>query len=278
LFDRYGIYDFEAIKNELDAATPVCEAYGIDKAICESIIHDSERLKDILIDTITRHHIDVSTNISQEQFDTCGIFLQHFNMFFTSNYDLLTYWVLLNQDRKRGITCNDGFYRSSSGELIWDPDENGDEQTVFYLHGALHYFISDFDLHKARMGAAPLIEVIRNQIRREVYPLIVSEGNSSQKLKSINKIKYLKRSITALQNGAGSLFIHGFSFSNNDQHICNAIGSSRYSNIFVSLYDNAPDEHMRIMEKVHGFCHAAGKNCGFYFSSTANVWMNGVKK
>lgn len=68
---------------------------------------------------------------------------------FSTNYDLLLYWVVMRSNNKN---CIDGFGRdieNDTREYIPDEDlefselrwgKHKDSQNIFYLHGALHIF------------------------------------------------------------------------------------------------------------------------------------------
>ena len=93
--------------------------------------------------------------VPEEKSQSCIEFLQEYlnkdGLVFSTNYDLLPYWVLMRNNAKNAI---DGFGRDLETDISGDEyiDESEleyselrwgkyrDEQTVFYLHGTLPVF------------------------------------------------------------------------------------------------------------------------------------------
>ena len=63
------------------------------------------------------------------------------------------------------------------------------------------------------------MDQVKESLDNERYPLIVSEGDSVQKLKRIESSSYLSHCARRFQNIQGNLFIYGSSLSEQDDHI-----------------------------------------------------------
>ena len=150
----------------------------------------------------------------------CTDFLYAFDEIFTTNYDLLLYWVtVLNPDKFK-----DGFYsqkkktleseESSKKTLIWKKKTKNSKATnIWYLHGALHLYnlnrdinISKMDMETIRYNIKkwdpniikytyednnPLIKQIQDRFFQNLEPLIIMEGNSDSKYGHIIINEYL---------------------------------------------------------------------------------------
>ena len=90
-------------------------------------------------------------------------------------------YLLTAQSKKRTVSPQGG--RSTSLGM-W---RITDRQNIFYLHGALHVFDAENELKKytwVRTGIR-LIEQIRAALQANLYPLIVAEGQSQEKMARI---------------------------------------------------------------------------------------------
>ena len=115
-----------------------------------------------LIEAVKTLHPEHVFTIPKERSEACSKFLNNYLLnngyIFSTNYDLLLYWVLMRNNFGKAV---DGFGR----ELLNDPDEfvpnwepeystdliwgiNKDEQSIFYLHGALPLFDTGINVIK----------------------------------------------------------------------------------------------------------------------------------
>jgi hypothetical protein len=181
-------------------------------------------------------------------------FLSHFNQIFTLNYDLLLYWTLMRgwENERNEITCLgyeaddprfcDGFGKRD-GRLIWLV-ERAKKVTVWYLHGALHFFYDyrSYDLEKlsyeTKEGCVNLLEQIHQNIDVEKLPLVVAEGSSRRKKFQIDQYSYLQHAYNALKTLKGVLFTFGVSFREEDDHILEAIHESKLSDVYIGVYES----------------------------------------
>ena len=116
--------------------------------------------------------------------------------------------------------------------VVWD--NGGTSQSVHYLHGALHLFDAGNELQKftwTKTGIK-LLDQIRGALNAGLLPLFVAEGTSNDKLTKINHSGYLSRARRSFANIGGSLFIHGHSLSDNDDHIIGLIPETKVNKLF----------------------------------------------
>ena len=154
LFNSINTKNFEIIMQQLDIFISVAQAFNAEKELIDKIKQTSENLKNSLIDAVKAMHPEHVFKIPEEKNTSCCTFLEDYlinnGYVFSSNYDLLLYWVLMRNTCKN---AGDGFgreienpledeyipdYEAEYSELRWG--KNKDSQSVFYLHGALPLF------------------------------------------------------------------------------------------------------------------------------------------
>ena len=124
--------------------------------------------------------------------------------------------------------------------MTWDVEKT-DEQRVFYLHGALHLYDAGSELKKFTWvnTGVRLIEQVRAALAENMFPLIVAEGTSQDKMARIQHSNYLGRGYRSFAKITGSLFVYGFAMSQNDEHWLRLIDRNRsLRQLFVGIYGN----------------------------------------
>ena len=241
IFGRIGTTDFETVLNKLDSAGEVLACYPGADTIIADITADRGLIANQLIAALTAIHPATAAVLTDHQYVSCGAFLNEMRraqqpglngLIFTTNYDLLLYWTTMRN--YAALQTRDGF--GGQGQLQWSSDE---QQSVFHLHGALHMFVrADGTIGKHRYDT-PLIDQISSLIRRDSFPLFVSEGSSNQKLERINENLYLRDALdrfeSSLNLDSTVLYVFGSSF--NDDHIADLIVSGTVERVYVSALD-----------------------------------------
>lgn len=277
--------NFEVIMQQLDTCAALVGAFGGDPTLRQRIEDASGRLKKSLLDSVQALHPEHVFEIPRKQSEVCAEFLRRFlntgGHLYSTNYDLLLYWVLM---RSGGVDHVDGFGREpenpderpedySWSELVWG--KNRTKQNVFYVHGALPFFDDgvavikeEYDQHNY------LLDRIRSRMESGEYPIFVTAGNGRQKLTHIMHNHYLAHCYESLCAVGGSLVTFGFNFGEQDEHIIDAINRAasqkpqeRLWSVYVGVYSPEDQEHIeRIrhkfkVQKVH-----------IYDAKTAGVW------
>lgn len=287
-FDALNTTDFEVVMDTLQKSASIVRLYSNDESnLPETLVNDSEGLKEVLVSAIADSHPAVPYDIDDEQYYACRHFLAPFDRIYTLNYDLLLYWALMHDDNPfdenpPNPQTDDGF-RAVDGDndtdyVTWTIG-NTNSQRLFYLHGALHLFDSETELKKytwSRTGTT-LIEQISEALSNNLYPLFVAEGESEKKYAKIRHSDYLSRSLRSFSSIAGTLFIYGHSLAVSDEHILNSIAKGKITNLYVSIYgDPNTDGNQNIMARARAL--GAGRrnnrllNVVFYDANSANVW------
>ncbi len=269
LFEKIGTTNFEACLKLLDDTQWVNEVYGIEEI--DELTKDNERIKEVLIEVISENHLsDKNCFIGNAKINTYN-FLSNFRSIFTLNYDLLLYWVLID-------SIEDDFDKFCDGFGIWKIGlgftGNYQKNNYYYLHGALHLFHYEDEVYKQRKAKnGTILQEIRNSINCRKYPMIITEGNWEKKLVQIKNNFYLNHCYQTFQQIEGTLTIFGFSMSEHDMHIVNAIKvNKKIDKIFISIYGNENDYNNITLFNVIKKANLQDK-VKYFNSDTTNIWQ-----
>ncbi|MDV6345343.1 DUF4917 family protein [Nitrosomonas sp. Is37] len=112
LFSIIKTKNFELIMQQLDMTIALLEAFGSDAVLQEQIRPASQRLKNALLKSVKELHPEHVYKIPEEKSTACANFLRLFlesgESIYTTNYDLLLYWVFMRQEVANPV---DGFGR-----------------------------------------------------------------------------------------------------------------------------------------------------------------------
>jgi hypothetical protein len=213
-----------------------------------------EQIRLAFLSALTKGHPDSSARLSLKEVDNCAKFLEHFvgtrlgykmrGRVYTTNYDLLLYWVVVRTVRK--LVC----YDSHENEGLWNPER---PPQLVYLHGALHLFPSPTPQRKLEYKLRnPLLQQIKHELYSNRFPSIVAEGTTKEKLTRITESKYLSKMRRHFRNDmrAGEnavLFIYGHSLSERDAHILEQIGEGNVCVVCIGAFGgiNVHEEKLR---------------------------------
>lgn len=280
--------NFELIMQQLDTFLAVAKAFGAEAVLIDRLERAGQTLKNSLLEAVKALHPEHVFTIPSEKSKKCSSFLKTFldtkGKLFSTNYDLLLYWVLM---RNEVIGHCDGFGRElvnaedrpAPEEQVWSDliwGVNRDEQNVFYLHGALPFFDKGYEVAKEVYDAYNyLLENINARMDRGEYPIFVTAGDGRQKLTHILHNQYLTYCYEKLCTITGSLVTFGFNFGEYDEHIIDAINRAamhgrkvfpKLNSIYIGVYSKDDQSRIeklssRFLCKVH-----------IYDAKTAHVW------
>ena len=261
LFEIVNTKDFEVVMKQLDNFCELIDAFGSDENLRTQVEVAIERLQKSLIEAIQEMHPSHVFEVPEEQSKKASKFLKFYlendGMIFTTNYDLLLYWVLLRNKLNDAI---DGFgrYRENPDEYVPEDEleyselrwgKHKEDQNIHYLHGTLPIFDNGIDIEKEEYTSEHyLLENIKSRLDRKEYPIFVTAGDGNEKLNHIYHNRYLTHCYEALTNVTGSLITFGFQFGENDFHIIDAIniaakhgkkGPSKLWSIYIGVYSDS---------------------------------------
>jgi hypothetical protein len=242
LFTGLGTNNFEGVMHLLDKAHWVARTYGLIDGDQSVMLDDLAIVKNSLVEAIAESHLDNTGDVSEAKKATAKAFFAPYHNIFTTNYDLLAYWVVLSDGHPE--------FRDGFGD---DPDEPdsptvvfsfhlGDQKGIFYLHGGLHLFTDAGHVTKhcwSRSGEA-LTNLIRAGLAEGRYPLFVAEGTADKKLEQIYNSAYLSYALDKLGRITKHLVVFGSSLGESDDHIRRAIARNRkLTHLYLSVRDAA---------------------------------------
>lgn len=292
LFQIIKTSNFELLMEQLDNVAQIAEVFGADKKVIENINNATTQLKESLIEAIKELHPEHVFSIPEEKSKACASFLNSFlsneGNVFTTNYDLLLYWVLMRNDIENAI---DGFGRDAEESDEWIPEDERQfselrwgkykrAQTIHYLHGALQLFDTGVEVIKEEYTTEHfLLENIKARMAKKEYPIFVTAGNGFEKLSHIVHNKYLATCYETLSTIGGSLICYGFGFGDYDDHIIAAINKAHKKrkdengnwlpflmSVYIGVYSDNDIEHIKKIEKKFKV------PIRLFDVKTANVW------
>jgi hypothetical protein len=288
LFSTIKTRNFEQIMQQLDNFSVIAEAFNADKRFVDKIKIASSTLKSGLIEAVKELHPEHVFIVPEEKSKKCSMFLEEYlskgGKIFSTNYDLLLYWVLMRNNSKN---ATDGFGRDleNTNEYINEEDlefselrwgKYKDDQTIFYLHGALPIFDTGINIVKEEYDTQNyLLEKINSRMENKEYPIFVTAGNAKEKLNHIMHNKYLSFCYDEFSALQGSLIILGFNFGNYDLHIIDAINkaahygrnsANKLRSIYIGVYSDTDLVHI---EKIEDKFKVKVKK---YNARSVNIW------
>lgn len=285
IFLHFNTKDFEFILQSLSRAAAINKFLNI----VESKTEDKyKQVKDALIHTIKSVHPE-QKDISEE-INNIIPFLIKFKLIFSLNYDLIVYWAMLCANKDAGGNLFKDLFKN--GIFAYDEEwmrtpqtKSGIDKTilVFYPHGNLIFTTNEFGeeakVHKDK--ASTILGKIGDLwgLQQKRNPLFVSEGDSKSKLSAIRRNGYLNRvynyELPAIER---SIVVYGWSMSEQDDHILQAISKSKVEKIAVSVYADSSGDitgninylKQKILKKIK----IKEENLWFFDSSDDEVWNN----
>ena len=287
LFEIVKTKNFEEILDRLTVCYEFLITFGVKKEILDIIQKAENDLKNSLIDAIKNMHPEHVFTIPDAEQNNCLTFLKIFldsgGEIFSSNYDLLLYWVLMRSKLQEQDAIGDGFGRYKEGEgddvtlsrLLWG--KNCERQKIHYIHGALFLFDDGIDIIKEEYDGEFLLNNIRKRIDNRQYPIFVAAGNAEQKLRHILHNKYLIFCYDKLSSVCGSIVTHGLSFGVNDTHIIDALNKAhaqqdqnkKLRSVYIGVYTERDLEHIKTFVVRH---FSKTLKINVYDARTAIIW------
>jgi len=288
LFDIINTKNFELIMQLLDNFIEIAKAFSSDNKLVQTIQGASDKLKNSLIEAVKELHPEHVFKISEEKSKQCAEFLQEYlsndGKVFSTNYDLLLYWVSMRNDFKTAI---DGFGKEVENYELYMKSEDleysalrwgkyKDEQSIFYLHGALQIFDTGIEIIKETYSTHQfLLDNIKGRMERKDYPVFVTAGNAKEKLNHIMHNKYLSYCYEEFTKIQGSLVSLGFGFGEYDTHIIDAVNKAAHYgkrvgdklfSIYIGVYS---DNGLKRLEEIKD---RFKPKVVFFNAQTAKIW------
>src|SRR5262249_4867508 len=157
----------------LDDADWIARTYGLLKGPHSALRDDVAIVKRALLDALANSHLDHPGQIADERKEAALDFLQPYHNVFSTNYDLLLYWV--NMHAENAPPYQDGFRADPDDrdtEYVVFSERLGGAKGLFFIHGALHLYVAGGELRKhcwVRTGRR-LTDLVREGLGQNKYP------------------------------------------------------------------------------------------------------------
>ncbi len=288
VFERIGTSNFEAVMRLLDDTYWVAKAYKLLQDESSEILDDLNIIQKTLVEAVAYSHLEHTGKVPDSKKESALSFMSQYHNIFTTNYDLLAYWVNMSAD----VSCRwwDGFRSDEEDDgcpYVVFSERLGSQKGLFYLHGALHLYISQGELRKQtwiRTGKH-LTQLIREGLKEKNYPLFVAEGTAESKMEQIQRCGYLWYCFDKFARIECPLVVFGHSLGDSDRHITQAITNNpKLSQIAVGLHgDFQSAANKSIIESVEKMKlgretlqarrpKAKSLDVYYYDSESAKVW------
>ena len=186
-------------------------------------------IKEALIHAIRSVHLPWK-RVQPESLARINTELSRYSTLYSTNYDLLTYWAIMQAPK----AFDDLF---SDGDSTFDLGNTSSQGTrVLYLHGGLHLVKNlDGSTRKLTSSESALLGSFAINTLGDV-PLFVSEGNAQDKLKAIRHSDYLSYCYGQLAGHPDALCIFGHNLGEQDRHIVQALRDAQIKTLAISIY------------------------------------------
>lgn len=228
-----------------------------------------------------------------------GAFLAQFDAVFSLNFDQLAYQAFLRSADDGLCKFTDGFNTSKipgSTEKVYGGFWSTQRKHLRFPHGTLYIreeqgkIPEKLTTRSTKFVPAPLLEQLRHPVEMrlrsiclfgfdQINPLVVVAGTTEEKMKQIRESRFLHEAFTALQRIRGALVTYGWSMSEPDRHLVDAIAKNpNIRNVYVGIHGNCRTREnqktinealMMIFRRVPG---ADRQEIKFFSTDSASVW------
>jgi hypothetical protein len=242
LFEALDTENFEQVLASLKTAGIVGAA--LDLGVDELLEARYRSIQRALFDAVHATHVTwdlVARNTVPALFDA----LTEYQYVFSTNYDLLVYWASMH---KGGHRFKDFFWASgttfdASDTAIWESQE--DWTRILFLHGGIHLRrLRGGGTRKVVASDGAILDQFATDYSDDESPLLVSEGESSDKLASITSSDYLSFAYQQFAEHEGGLVVFGQSLGDGDDHLIRPLKSWRKVPIAISMLPSDDEERL----------------------------------
>lgn len=260
LFRHVGSANFEDVLRILYHAKLVDEQLGGPQEAAITTLYES--IKNALGSAVNFSHIPPQfPNVAQINLE-----LRNYKNVFTTNYDLIPYWAIMDSDTWR---FKDYFWGADACFDYSDTTVPADRTKIHYLHGAIHLVeLPNGKTQKLTANGLNRLSELFDLNCPDKFPLFISEGSSKWKLSRIKRNDYLRFCYERLEQINIGLVIIGHSLHKDyDQHIIDAILRSNATKIAIGVWPNQSGEEIISLKSRLAF-DLKGKELYFFNSET----------
>lgn len=231
VFEELGTSNFEGVLESLMHAEIVLGALGRSTA---AVARLARSVRHVLFETVRTVHVPwaLLPNATLNQVATT---MDGHDQIFTTNYDLIPYWALMETT---GVRIADFFWGDHNTFDADRTDLHPGYSALYFLHGGLHLWQSDATGQTGKWtsrghGLLRLGTMFSGYSDRR--PLFVSEGTARAKRRTIRRSDYLTFALERLREDECNTVVFGASLGTQDDHIVAALRSGRRRRIAIAL-------------------------------------------
>lgn len=232
LFDAFNTTNFEQILASLKTASRVLAAL---QAAEPALRERYESIQRALFQAVHAVHVpwlDVSNDVIPRLHDV----LRDYSWAYSTNYDLLAYWASMQNG---GAGFIDFLWGTGTRFNALDVEPWTDHASwtkIVFPHGGIHLRrLQGGGTRKVTSAGGNLLAQFTAAFEDDETPLLISEGDSADKLRSINSSDYLSFALRALTEHHGGLVVFGHSLGESDDHIVRPIAGWTANPVAVSV-------------------------------------------
>lgn len=262
-FEALETKNFEVVLESLDKAIKLVRASGHDPGFLE---RRRASIAEALGGAVKAVHV-TRGQIPDETLRAIRSALRSHRWVFSTSYDLLVYYA---------AACKDflGFV-----DYFWNDHGAFDESTIklndaslrtrlLFLHGALHLVVlSDGRTCKRKSSFRNLLEKFEmpHAGDRLARPLLVTEGQSTQKAREIANNVYLSFALRKLREFEDPLVVFGHQLAEQDDHLLEAMNEHPSRPLAISMVDHGKRANRRRQHQIRSRL----EDCEAYFYDAA---------
>jgi hypothetical protein len=231
LFDALGTRNFEEVLNHLRTAKLICEQVGHDP---EDVQDRYSSIRAALISAVHSHHVAWDEVDAKRRLRKIRRSLNGFKSVFTTSYDLLVYWAIMNAGSPPGDGFGDLFWNSTHTFDPFDTEAFGNKTLVYWLHGGLHLFRGRYGETTKRTSQSD--NLLTALASNGGIPLFVSEGTSQQKRRAIRRSDYLEHVFNTFGETEDNLVVFGQALGNEDDHLVRVVRRTHGRHVAYGVY------------------------------------------
>lgn len=237
LFDHVGNSNFEAVLRILYHAMLVDKQLGNPQEAQIKGLYEST--KNALASAVNFAHMPPAL----ADFNAINRELRYYKNIFTTNYDLILYWTIMDSNTSQ---FKDYFWGEKGCFNSADIFVTEDKTKLHYLHGAIHLVeLPNGKTKKLTANGLGRLSDLFDLNHPEQFPLFISEGSSKWKISRIKKNDYLRFCYEKLASCENGLVIIGHSLHKDyDQHIIDAILECGSRKIAVGVWLHQDNEEI----------------------------------
>lgn len=240
LFTALDTTNFEHVLASLKTAAIVNSALDIEAGVLQERYESTQRA---LFDAVHGVHVPWDY-VSRRTIPALFKVLRQYKFVYSTNYDLLLYWASMENG---GNGFLDYFWGGGStffdgGDTdIWTTRERWTR--ILFLHGGIHLRrLRDGGTRKARADEGSILDQFSTEFDGDESPLLVSEGDSEDKLGSIRSSDYLTFAHQSFSTHEGGLVVFGHSLSSQDDHLVAPMKNWRENPVAIAIRPNDNDD------------------------------------